>query len=243
MNDYISNTMMKKALLTLVAALSLTSLAEAQKPREVIYLKDGSILYGTVIEQIPGDTIRVKLRDGSILVYKTSQVARITKDAPSRISSVADFAGPRLAGYVEGGYTVGSKDAHRIEILTSIGIQASPYIYGGVGVGVNYYTTADIEEFTLPIYANVRGMLPLWGSVAPFLDMKVGYSVGLSSEIGSGFYFSTTAGVEVGRFSAGLGIAVQNLRQQVNYSSPVFTGTVSASATTAGPTFRIGYRF
>ncbi len=51
---------------------------------DVVYLKNGSIVRGTIIEQIPNESIKIETSDGSVFVFKMSDVEKITKEqAPS----------------------------------------------------------------------------------------------------------------------------------------------------------------
>ena len=57
------------------------SQASAQQAMEdVIYLKDGSILRGIIIEQIPGKSLKIQMRDGNIFVYDIDKVERMTRE-------------------------------------------------------------------------------------------------------------------------------------------------------------------
>lgn len=47
---------------------------------EVIYLKDGSIIWGVIIEQVPGIRVKIQTRDGNILVCQVEQIDRIMKE-------------------------------------------------------------------------------------------------------------------------------------------------------------------
>lgn len=47
---------------------------------EVVYLKDGSSLRGTIIEQVPNEMLKIQTKDGSIFVCKFSDVEKITKE-------------------------------------------------------------------------------------------------------------------------------------------------------------------
>jgi hypothetical protein len=47
---------------------------------DVVYLKNGSIIKGMIMEQIPEKTIKIKTTDGSIFVYKMIDVLKITKE-------------------------------------------------------------------------------------------------------------------------------------------------------------------
>lgn len=70
----------------LVWALVLVVLAVApvlaQERVDVVYLKNGSIVRGTIIEQIPNESIKIETSDGSIFVFKMSDVAKIAKETP-----------------------------------------------------------------------------------------------------------------------------------------------------------------
>lgn len=47
---------------------------------DVVYLKNGSIIHGTIIEQIPNQSIKVKTKDGSVFVYNMTEVEKMTKE-------------------------------------------------------------------------------------------------------------------------------------------------------------------
>jgi hypothetical protein len=47
---------------------------------EVLYLKNGSIIRGMIIEQIPNEQVKIQTSDGSVFVYTMDQVLKITKE-------------------------------------------------------------------------------------------------------------------------------------------------------------------
>ncbi|MCB0511723.1 MAG: hypothetical protein KDC72_04190, partial [Bacteroidetes bacterium] len=49
---------------------------------EVVYLKNGSIIRGTIIEQVPNQTLKIQTKDGSVFVFNLNEVQKITKEAP-----------------------------------------------------------------------------------------------------------------------------------------------------------------
>lgn len=51
--------------------------------QEVVYLKNGSVIRGTIIEQIPGISLKIQTADGNIFFYKMEEVEKITKE-PSK---------------------------------------------------------------------------------------------------------------------------------------------------------------
>jgi len=57
---------------------------EQQEPKkeyqDVVYLKNGSIIRGMIIEQIPNKTLKIQTRDRSVFVYKYDEIEKITKE-------------------------------------------------------------------------------------------------------------------------------------------------------------------
>lgn len=47
---------------------------------EVVYLKNGSIIRGVIIEQIPNETLKIQTKDGNIFVYKFNEIIKTTKE-------------------------------------------------------------------------------------------------------------------------------------------------------------------
>ena len=77
--------------------LGLPVLAAGQTYDDVVYLKDGSIIRGTIIEQVPGKSIKIQTRDGNVFVYQMDDVEKIAKDpnaaaaAPAATTATAEL--------------------------------------------------------------------------------------------------------------------------------------------------------
>ncbi|MBZ0201852.1 MAG: hypothetical protein K8I03_02415 [Ignavibacteria bacterium] len=52
----------------------------AQQEEDVVYLKNGSIIHGTITEQVKGESIKIKTADGNIFVFKMSEIDKMTKE-------------------------------------------------------------------------------------------------------------------------------------------------------------------
>lgn len=61
----------------LLQVFTVTSIA--QQYEDVIYLKSGSIFYGIITEQVLGDYVKIKTNDGKLLVFKVTEIEKITK--------------------------------------------------------------------------------------------------------------------------------------------------------------------
>lgn len=152
---------MRKLLLVCLATLfSGAALAQNGGMTDVIYLQNGSIIRGTIIEQIPGKSLKIETRDGNIFVYQMDEISKMTREQTQNRYGIANRtlrfqAKPKgYAGFVEAGYGFGvgrlSPDlsteyraANRFEIDIINGYQFNPYCFVGLGVGFNIFTNAE----------------------------------------------------------------------------------------------------
>ncbi|MEN8194201.1 MAG: hypothetical protein ABFS12_15360 [Bacteroidota bacterium] len=54
-----------------------------QNYQDVVYLKNGSIIKGMIIEQVPGSSLKIQTKDESVFVYKMDEVEKMTKEEVS----------------------------------------------------------------------------------------------------------------------------------------------------------------
>ena len=106
----------------------------------------------------------------------------------------------------------------RIVFETVHGVRINPYLFAGVGLGINYFYKDlyffdgwDIYELgnsgtVLPIFANVKGYLPVSRKVALNLSWDLGAAIGIGGYFNGGteFYTSVGPGVTFGRQSGDL---------------------------------------
>ncbi len=200
-----------KRFLFLAIALFLAVVAPAQTLQEVVYLKNGSVIRGTIIEQVPNVSLRIQTSDGSIFAYPMDEVEKITKEetvAPygrqKSASKMNEYGLPSgYRGFIDFGYSVGVGDfgEGRVEFSTTHGYQIIPYLFLGVGVGVAYYHDSDLLE--IPLFADIRASIPASRVCQPFLDWKIGYTVYdadgfyMCPSIGCRFALSNMAGASV----------------------------------------------
>lgn len=72
--------MKKIAFLVTALLLSVVIYSQQNNLIDVVYLKNGSILRGIIIEQVPNELIKLQTADGNIFVYQTSEIEKITKE-------------------------------------------------------------------------------------------------------------------------------------------------------------------
>lgn len=82
---------MKKLLLLFTLLVGISLHCAAQNYTEVVYLKNGSIIRGIIIEQIPNSSLKIQTADGSIFAYPMNEVEKITKEVGASKNRHQDF--------------------------------------------------------------------------------------------------------------------------------------------------------
>jgi opacity protein-like surface antigen len=72
--------MMKKILLTTVFFFLSTILFAQSDLQDVVYLTNGSIIRGTIIEQVPNQSLTIETADGSLFVLAMDEIERISRE-------------------------------------------------------------------------------------------------------------------------------------------------------------------
>lgn len=193
---------MKQKVISCGIAILLCGTALAQNYKEVVYLKNGSIIYGVVIEQIPDKTIKIKTADGSLFVYQMSEVEKISKEevhsnheGTSYNYKKASSKKPFNNGYrgmvdVTYGASVGEEGDDMFSITTSHGYQFNPYLFLGGGMGISSYRYSGFAQ--VPVFCHFKANF-MQKKVSPYADIKLGYSSGDCQ----GVYFSPSFGARV----------------------------------------------
>jgi hypothetical protein len=73
-------SLMKKILLIGFLLLSIICVSQAAEYIDVLYLTDGSIIKGTIIEQVPGEEIKIKTKDGTVLVRSWNEIEKFARE-------------------------------------------------------------------------------------------------------------------------------------------------------------------
>ena len=137
--------MNKLRILFLILAFLFTLIMNsiAQEQVHVVYLKDGSKVVGTIIEQIPNVNVKIKTKDGRILVYTLDKVKKITKELIGTIEDLRDVS------YYELGLNFGTPAGFNGVFgywFSPVGLRLSGMYYGKVMQGIQFnigYRIAD----------------------------------------------------------------------------------------------------
>ena len=155
-----------------MALLFLVNLSFARKgKRDVIYLKNGSVIHGQIISSLPSGQVKIKTKDNSLWVFEASQI--------DSISQTGNELKQTHLGYynlTEAGILAGNSDNKYSAPFSLINISSWQFKNGfsvGAGAGVEFFS-----EAYLPVVADFRYYLKRQG-VSPFFGLQGGYSFAL----------------------------------------------------------------
>jgi hypothetical protein len=72
---------MRALLVCLIIQIAIFTLGFGQEKSDVIYLKNGDIRIGIIIENVPNDHIKIETSDGSIFTIKYEDIQKMTKES------------------------------------------------------------------------------------------------------------------------------------------------------------------
>jgi hypothetical protein len=166
---------------------------------DAIYLKNGKVFRGLIIEQIPGKSIKIKIFGDEVHLFYVDEIEKITKE-PITKNKVSldddDVIKPKFSNCTELLYSdgVGEVKLNGINfrnklwsrgVRTVNGIKFSDNVSIGLGVGLDFY-----EKFTLvPITFDSRFSVSNY-RIRPLINLNIGYSAGKYD----GAVFNTSVG-------------------------------------------------
>lgn len=141
-------------------------IALAQNLKECVYLKNGSIIKGTILEQVPDGNIKIRTSDGSVFVYEFDQVEKITRDIACAPETNMNAGAPNviLSWVKHGQVMVTNGDQHILLRSDSgeLGKYMPPIEYSNYLKGVHMRNTG-IGLFAASLAASVLAPILLTG--------------------------------------------------------------------------------
>lgn len=201
---------MKKLLLLVVMLIASMSVFSRTSP-ETVYLKNGSIIKGVIVEYQPEKSLKILTLDNSVFVCNVDDIEKVTRE-PIDVVSTKGYLAPQK-GYrffLAADQMVG--DMTGFKFTTTHGAQFNNKIFLGGGVGF-CVADDDMESYlAIPVYADFRFDI-LNKRSTPFVEARAG--VAFAIEGTTGFYGNISVGGRFKRFSLSTG--VETLQGTENY--------------------------
>lgn len=213
MHNFQNQTNMKKLFILLTALISCITVISA---KDVLYLKNGSIIKGEMTEVVPNGKVKFKTADGNIFAYDSADVIKITKEKDSdsnsrdiiNLENGSIIKGSLMEFVINGNavlktndgstFIYSSEEIQKISKDTSVTAPSSTTSYNNVN--------ANNRQQELRTSVNNRHLAKR--GYRGFVDLGLGYYVsGVAA-----FEISTTHGYQLNHnFFVGAGIGVDVL--------------------------------
>ncbi len=195
---------MKKFFLALIS-LSFTGIIYSQnssgkkvdtdkKMEDVVYLRNGAVIRGIIIEQVPDKTLEIKSNDNNYFIFDYNEIQKITKE--NQLTDPTDYKKKGFLSIEEFNYGFGistintshgalviNGDFPTIAIRSINGYQINEMFSAGIGVGFEAFLDGDQKGAMIPFTLDARINFKK-GKLSPVLNLNGGYSVGVENSSG-----------------------------------------------------------
>ncbi len=206
-----------KSVAVWISMLMLPLLVGAQQQeQDALYLNDGSVLRGKVLESTPGQGVKIEMVGDNILVIPESEIRKLIMRETESALPAKTGQPSKIEVHPQVHLFGGSDQSWGFTVKTDY---AFPFrLSVGAGTGVEWFGSA-----MLPLFADVSyKVLP--GKWSPWLYAQAGYSIPLEENQGTYYYYEDQN--NLGGILAGAGAGIRK-----DFSKH------------AAITFSVGYRF
>jgi hypothetical protein len=173
------NIIMKRLLLLFLLIMGM-SCAFSQNAQEVVYLKNGSIIHGTILEEVPNQSVKIKTSDGNVFVYKMSEIEKISREEKKEVQNneISDKYYSKWAFEVNGGFIFGIGKSSGTTGLADVGLykRVNKNLALGMNLGAEIPTSSG-GKIAIPASLNTRFLFPLRSTnLIPFANLGFGYT-------------------------------------------------------------------
>lgn len=202
---------MKRILILLMIVLGSIQLFAQNKniPNDKLMLKDGSILYGQILNYEIGGNIEFKLNSGRILTFSSNEIKKIEmhSDEKETIQAKYEFKHEVYYNNFSASMISGSSSANNsillfrtgVGLYYALGYRYNDFLSVGLGTGIETYSYG-LRELFVPIHFDYMAFLKK-SKVSPFVRLQAGYGFLASAdenviEKNGGLNFCTGFGIK-----------------------------------------------
>ena len=138
--------MQRFILVMCLTAFAMTSQAfsqQMQQMEDVVHLKNGGLVRGTIIEQIPGESLKIKTRDGNVFIYTMDEIAKMSKEPVMEMGR--HIGVPKKNPWIAGGLSLlipGAGQAYNDQVREGLAY------FGGVIIGIGFMYAANEDDYS-----------------------------------------------------------------------------------------------
>lgn len=255
--QYFKNVIYSSLLLLWLIAPNLTAQKLEKGMEHVVYLKNGSILRGTIIERNDAQ-LKVEILGGSIFAIERVEVIKIETEKKqykykSRVKKDYIIKNKGIYHSIYGGLYSGTGEfgdyAGAFSFQWASGYQWNQWLGVGIGVENDSYIDNDTRNI-VPIFAEVRGYF-LNKPFSPYYALHIGY--GIASKVvniennldaDGGLFIHPQIGLRFpSRSNAAFTMALGYTYQRANYEFNDWQGNYWDRVTFQRVSFRLGVLF
>lgn len=241
---------MKKYLLFFLL-ITASSLCFAQDNYEdVIYLKNGSIIRGMIVEQLPGKTIKIETAVRDVAAYQLDEIDKIAKELKSGTigfdpKSFTTFE-PGHVSITEVAYRV-MGGIHGSQFVKLNLVNAYRFKSGiSLGFGTGFKYSWHGKYIDIPFFADFRGRFNA-KKISPYWAFGMGYVFDASNKMkGQGVLVNPSAGVSLrvsDKTSMNVGLGYERQEVTERYIAPDFSTTQNYTYIHHSLTLNVGFTF
>lgn len=168
--------------------MACVSASAQEKYEDVVYLKNGSIIHGMIVEHVPNTSLSIK-SGANLFVYKLDEIAKYTREELKDDATAGGGYGFKPKGYV-GTFEIGLADyatggnLPMAAFMFVNSYQFNPYVSLGLGLGAE---VSSKKVYNVPVYADARFYFTKT-RVAPYAGVGLGYNLNIAS-YDFGYYY------------------------------------------------------
>lgn len=195
---------MKKIKLTLLCMFFTCLLFAQQNFQDVVYLKNGSVIRGVIVEQVPNVSLKIQTSDKSLFVFQMIEIEKFGKEEisdDSRSEKPSYLPIKKFTSTIELG-AFGSMEGGSAGLSFLYAGHYNFNRYIGLGIGSGYVKYVGEDNSIVPIFVDFKVNF-IKNRVSPFFNLKGGYSFSEFNfyERLDGVYLSPNLGVNFRRKS------------------------------------------
>lgn len=207
----------------------------SQQMEDVLYLKNGSVIRGMIIEQTPNVSVKIKTKDGSVFAYRYEEIEKFVKEEIKGSLYGDEYKKLGTDGFVAKKYYISPKAGYGDWGNVTYGLSFEYAVSNYFGIGIDgAYTAWDDAAYSFSDYDTSSGYTNY--------TLKYDYSlIGLLA----GFSYHFNPGEKFDPFvKAGLGYFLINSESKWSPKKPTgFTYTPKAEASGIGYGGQAGFNY